>query len=67
MVIEKKRHLLSILTRISDSPEVREYEAGFLRKYARAMNNRQKFFINRQRATTGSISSIYSLLNKTKN
>ncbi len=67
MVIEKKRHLLDILTRISDSPEIREYERGFLQKYARAMNNRQSFFINRQKATSGGFSSIFSLINKTKN
>ena len=67
MVIEKKRHLLGILTRISDSPEVREYERGFLNKYVRAMNNRQSFYINRQRATSGTFSSIFNLINKTKN
>ncbi len=67
MVIEKKRHLLSILTRISDSPEVREYEVGFLKKYARIMNNRQRFFINRQKAATGGFNSVFSMLTKGRN
>lgn len=67
MVIERKRHLLDILTRISDSPEVREYESNFLKKYARLMNNRQSFFVNRQKVTSGAFSAVYNLLNRSKN
>ncbi len=67
MVIEKKRHLLGIITRISDSAEVREYEASFLQKYACIMNNRQRFFINRQRASTSNFSGVFGLLTKARN
>ena len=50
MVIEKKRHLLAVLTQLTDSEELREYESSFLKKYAKAMTNRQNFYINRQKA-----------------
>ena len=68
MVIEKKRHLLALLTNISDSQEIRDYEASFLRKYVKAMTNRQNFFVNRQKAQQGEhISSVYDLLRQSKN
>ncbi len=67
MVIEKRRHLLQALVKISETPEVREYEQSFLKRYARAMNNRQSYFVNRQRATSGGITSMLNLLNRSKN
>ena len=61
MVIEKKRHLLAVLTQLTDSEELREYESSFLKKYAKAMTNRQK-------AENGSgFDSLYKLLHRTKN
>ena len=68
MVIEKKRHLLAVLTQLTDSEELREYESSFLKKYAKAMTNRQNFYINRQKAENGSgCDSLYKLLHRTKN
>ena len=68
MVIEKKRHLLAVLTQLTDSDELREYEASFLKKYAKAMTNRQNFYINRQKAERGTgFDPLYNLLHKTKN
>ena len=69
MVIEKKRHLLAVLTQLADSEELREYEASFLKKYAKAMTNRQKFYINRQKAEQGTTgyNPLYDLIHKAKN
>ena len=68
MVIEKKRHLLAVLTQLADSEELREYEASFLKKYAKAMTNRQNFYVNRQKAQQGSgFNPLHDLLRKTKN
>ena len=50
MVTEEKRDLLHSLTRISNSPEVRENEKNILHRYAKVMNNRFNYLVNQQKA-----------------
>lgn len=60
----ENRNLLSTLTRISDSEEIRNYERSFLNKYARIMNNRYNFIINRQKAAQQPIpNDLFSMFN----
>ncbi len=65
MTIDEKRTLLSTLTRISDSEEIRTYERSFLKKYAKIQNNRYNFILNRQKAEQQPIpNDLFSLFNK---
>ena len=68
MTIEKERTLLSTLTRISDSVEIRNYERSFLHQYAKIMNNRYNFILNRQKAEQQKLpDDLFSLLNNKEN
>jgi hypothetical protein len=50
MVVEEKPDLLSSLTRISNSEEIRNHERSILKKYAKVMSNRFNYLVNRQKA-----------------
>ena len=64
MAIEKERTLLSTLTRISDSAEIRNYERSFLHQYAKIMNNRYNFLLNKQKAEQQSLpDDLFSMIN----
>lgn len=68
MTTNEKRPLLSTLTRISDSEEIRSYERSFLKKYAKIQNNRYNFIINRQKAEQQPLpSDLFSLFNQKDN
>lgn len=59
---EKTNNLLSSLTRISDSPEIRKYEHSLLSKYAKILGNRQDFILKNQKNTTPSNPSFDELM-----
>ncbi len=68
MTEPQKRTLLSTLTRISESEEIRTYERSFLKKYAKIQNNRYNFFLNRQKAEQPSLpTDLFSLLKQKDN
>lgn len=46
---EKNDTLLTSLTRISNSEEIRKHERSLLSKYAKIMKNRQDFIIKNQK------------------
>ena len=51
MTNERTDTLLTSLTRISDSEEVRQYERSLLSRYAKIMKNRQDFILKNQKTT----------------
>ena len=51
MTNKKTDTLLTSLTRISDSEEVRQYERSLLSRYAKIMKNRQDFILKNQKTT----------------
>ncbi|MBQ8250911.1 MAG: hypothetical protein IJY92_03240 [Alphaproteobacteria bacterium] len=59
---EKNDTLLTSLTRISSSEEVRQYERSLLSKYAKIMKNRQDFILKNQKNTTPSNPSFDELM-----
>ncbi len=59
---EKNDTLLTSLTRISSSEEVRQYERFLLSKYAKIMKNRQDFILKNQKNTTPSNPSFDELM-----
>lgn len=62
---QEKDGLLKTLTQLSDSEMVREYEASFLNRVSRIMNNRHSFLINAQRITAQpSFEDILATFNK---
>ncbi|MBO7244934.1 MAG: hypothetical protein J6V53_06635 [Alphaproteobacteria bacterium] len=68
MTTDEKRTLLSTLTRISDSEEIRDYERSFLKKYAQIQNNRYNFLLNRQKAEQQPLpDDLFSLFNMKEN